>query len=46
VPRQCFYGDGSPIADADMERILDVYRELEVTALPRTAVCKSSAVIR
>lgn len=30
LPRHCYYGDGSPIADADMEHILSVYRELEV----------------
>lgn len=30
-PRHCYYGDGSPIPDADMEHILDVYRELEVS---------------
>jgi alpha-ketoglutarate-dependent taurine dioxygenase len=30
LPRQCCYGDGSPIAGADMEHILAVYRELEV----------------
>ncbi len=30
-PRHCYLGDGSPIADEEMERILDVYRELEVS---------------
>lgn len=30
LPRHCTYGDGSPIPDADMEHILEVYRELEV----------------
>lgn len=30
MPRNCFYGDGSPIADETMEEILDVYRRLEV----------------
>jgi amino acid adenylation domain-containing protein len=29
-PRGCFYGDGSPIEDADMAAILAAYRELEV----------------
>jgi alpha-ketoglutarate-dependent taurine dioxygenase len=30
LPRHCYYGDGSPIADSDMEHVLAVYRELEV----------------
>lgn len=30
MPRNCYYGDGSPIADEDMEAILQAYRELEV----------------
>jgi alpha-ketoglutarate-dependent taurine dioxygenase len=30
LPRHCCYGDGSAIADADMEHILGVYRELEI----------------
>jgi alpha-ketoglutarate-dependent taurine dioxygenase len=30
LPRDCRYGDGSPIADEDMAAILAVYRELEV----------------
>lgn len=29
-PRSCYYGDGSPIPDEVMTRILDLYRELEV----------------
>lgn len=29
-PRQCFFGDGSPIEDSIMQEILDVYRKLEV----------------
>jgi amino acid adenylation domain-containing protein len=29
-PRNCYYGDGAPIADEDMQHVLDVYRELEV----------------
>lgn len=28
-PRHCYYGDGSPIADAEMEAILGVYAQLE-----------------
>jgi alpha-ketoglutarate-dependent taurine dioxygenase len=31
LPRHCFYGDGSEIADADMDAILAAYRELEVS---------------
>jgi amino acid adenylation domain-containing protein len=31
LPRNCYYGDGTPISDADMDSILDVYRELEVS---------------
>jgi amino acid adenylation domain-containing protein len=31
LPRTCYYGDGSPIADADMHAICDVYRELEIS---------------
>lgn len=31
MPRNCRYGDGSPIPDAVMEAILDLYRELEVS---------------
>jgi alpha-ketoglutarate-dependent taurine dioxygenase len=30
-PRHCYLGDGSPIADEDIEQILDTYRELEVS---------------
>ena len=30
LPRSCYYGDGSPIDDADMQAICDVYRRLEV----------------
>jgi amino acid adenylation domain-containing protein len=30
LPRQCYYGDGTPIEDAHMEAVLDVYRRLEV----------------
>ncbi len=30
-PRACYYGDGSPIEDAEMREILDVYRGLEVS---------------
>lgn len=30
LPRQCRYGDGTPIADEDMDAILDLYEELEV----------------
>ena len=28
-PRNCYYGDGSPIADSDMLSVLDTYRQLE-----------------
>ncbi|MEA2173645.1 MAG: hypothetical protein QOD00_1237, partial [Blastocatellia bacterium] len=31
LPRNCYYGDGSPIEDAVMMEILDVYRSLEVS---------------
>jgi hypothetical protein len=31
LPRQCRYGDGSPIDDATMAEILAVYQELEVS---------------
>jgi len=31
LPRNCFYGDGSPIEDSTMNHILEVYRNLEVT---------------
>ncbi|HEV2864151.1 MAG TPA: SDR family NAD(P)-dependent oxidoreductase [Pyrinomonadaceae bacterium] len=31
LPRHCYYGDGSQIEDSVMERILEVYRELEVS---------------
>jgi len=30
-PRNCYYGDGSPIEESVMSEILDVYRRLEVT---------------
>ena len=30
LPRNCYYGDGSPIEDSVMSAILDVYRGLEV----------------
>jgi alpha-ketoglutarate-dependent taurine dioxygenase len=31
LPRTCYYGDGSPIADADMQAVCDLYREAEVS---------------
>jgi alpha-ketoglutarate-dependent taurine dioxygenase len=31
LPRNCYYGDGSPIEDAAMAHILEVYQELEVS---------------
>jgi len=31
LPRHCYYGDGSPIDDSVMKRILEVYSELEVS---------------
>jgi amino acid adenylation domain-containing protein len=31
LPRNCYYGDGSPIEDSVMMEILDVYRSLEVS---------------
>lgn len=31
LPRTCYFGDGSPIADIDMQTICDLYRELEVS---------------
>jgi amino acid adenylation domain-containing protein len=31
LPRDCLYGDGSPIEDSVMEEILEVYRQLEVS---------------
>jgi alpha-ketoglutarate-dependent taurine dioxygenase len=31
LPRNCRYGDGGPIADADMEEILSLYQRLEVS---------------
>ena len=31
LPRNCYYGDGSPIADAAMSAILDVYEQLEIS---------------
>ena len=33
LPRNCYYGDGTPIPDSHMAHILDVYRRLE-TAFP------------
>ncbi len=30
LPRNCYFGDGSPIADGEMQEILDTYRSLEV----------------
>jgi Taurine catabolism dioxygenase TauD, TfdA family len=30
VPRNCFYGDGTPIEDSVMDHICDVYRKAEV----------------
>ena len=31
LPRNCYYGDGSPIADSAMQHILGVYDDLEVS---------------
>ncbi|HEX8190600.1 MAG TPA: TauD/TfdA family dioxygenase [Pyrinomonadaceae bacterium] len=31
MPRNCFYGDGGPIADGEMRAILEVYARLEVS---------------
>jgi alpha-ketoglutarate-dependent taurine dioxygenase len=31
LPRNCYYGDGSPIEDSVMAEILETYRELEVS---------------
>jgi len=31
LPRDCYFGDGSPIDDAVMQEICEVYRRLEVT---------------
>jgi alpha-ketoglutarate-dependent taurine dioxygenase len=31
LPRNCYYGDGTPIEDAVMEEICGVYQQLEVT---------------
>jgi amino acid adenylation domain-containing protein len=31
LPRTCCYGDGSPIADEEMQAVCHVYRELEVS---------------
>jgi alpha-ketoglutarate-dependent taurine dioxygenase len=31
MPRDCYFGDGSPIDDAVMQEICDVYRRLEVS---------------
>jgi len=36
LPRNCYYGDGSPIEDSVMEEICGAYRELEVTFTWRT----------
>lgn len=30
LPRNCYYGDGSPIADQEMQSILALYSELEI----------------
>jgi alpha-ketoglutarate-dependent taurine dioxygenase len=32
MPRNCYYGDGTPIADEDMQSILDAYRDLEAVS--------------
>jgi alpha-ketoglutarate-dependent taurine dioxygenase len=31
LPRNCYYGDGTPIEDSIMQEILEVYRQLEVS---------------
>ena len=31
LPRNCYYGDGSPIDDSEMAEILEVYRRLEIS---------------
>jgi len=31
LPRNCYYGDGSPIDDSEMDEILEVYRKLEIS---------------
>ncbi len=31
LPRNCYYGDGSPIEDSVMQEILEAYRQLEVS---------------
>ena len=31
LPRNCFYGDGSPIEDAVMDAICEAYQEAEVS---------------
>ena len=31
LPRQCYYGDGQPIADRDMQAVLEAYARLEVS---------------
>ncbi|GAX45366.1 amino acid adenylation [Tolypothrix sp. NIES-4075] len=31
LPRNCYYGDGSPIEDSVMEEICQVYRQLEIS---------------
>jgi alpha-ketoglutarate-dependent taurine dioxygenase len=31
LPRTCYYGDGSPIADDEMQAVCQAYRELEVS---------------
>lgn len=36
VPRNCAYGDGTPIADETMRAILDVYQDLEISFPWRT----------
>ncbi|HET8844163.1 MAG TPA: TauD/TfdA family dioxygenase, partial [Ktedonobacteraceae bacterium] len=31
LPRNCYYGDGSPIEDSVMQEICDIYQQLEVS---------------
>jgi len=31
LPRTCYYGDGSPISDADMQAVCELYRKCEVS---------------
>ena len=30
LPRHCYYGDGSPIPDKVIDRVMEIYREIEV----------------